>query len=275
MVRSRLEGENLSSAEIDRRVKESQLRGESLYYIDEALLQQLQPEVVFIQDICRVCQIDVATACSVLNRLKIPPKIIPLNPMILEDVLDDIETVAEALGDPERGADLCRSLRARLEAVRTRSLQLPVREVCFIEWAQPLYHCGHWIPEQIAHAGGFDRFGVTGGYSGQVTWQQVRDADPEVIVAAPCGFDAERALGEISLLAALPGWEDLKAVRNGQVFAADSHLFTEPGPELFAGIELLAGLFHPEEFPLTAALQARVRTTSSPNRKTQHIPVSM
>ena len=283
VVRSRLEGENLSSAEIDRRVKESQLRGESLYYLDEPLLQKIQPDVVFIQDVCRVCQIDVATACSVLNKLKVPPKIIPLNPMTLEDVLDDIETVADALDEQERGIALSASLKQRTVVVKQKTASLPTREVCFIEWVQPLYHCGHWIPEQIAIAGGTDPFGTVGGYSGELDWARIQAADPEVLVVSPCGFDAQRSLEEIASLANLPEWNELRAVRHGEVYAVDSHLFTEPGPDLFLGIELLAGLFHAAEFAaaeFAAAEDLKNRslpfgTTSLRNRKTPHIPVSM
>ncbi len=278
VVRSRLEGEKLGSAEIDRRVKASKAQGESLYYLDEPLLQSLQPDLVFIQDICQVCQIDTATALSALHRLPAPPNVVALNPTTLDDVLDDIEIVALALKENERGEKLLETLNRRIRAVGEKSSWQIARSVSFVEWIKPLYHCGHWIPEQIAVAGGYDRFGIAGKHSSELEWKALRECDPEILIISPCGFDASRAAEEARVLEDLPGWSELSAVQAGEVYAVDSRFFTEPGPNVVSGIEILAALFHPEQFQLSDELSAHVRRvapTSSQSRKTPRTLVAL
>ncbi len=247
VVRSLLEGERLSSGEIDRRVREAKESGGELYWIDETLLESLAPDIIFTQDVCSVCQIDTAAVSRAISRLPNPPRLVPLAPRTLRDVFDTIREVAVALGEPARGEKLTAELDARtakVEArVRVQKNTVPLR-VSFLEWADPIYTSGHWIPEQVRAAGGEDALGSPGGYSAAVPFEKIHEYNPEVIVVSACGFDKARSAAEIAKLEGHSGWRDIAAVKNGRVYAADSKLFTEPGPRLVDGIELLEKLFH-------------------------------
>ena len=248
VVRSLLEDTHLTSDEIDKIVAQTKADGESLYSIDEELLAQLAPDVIFTQDVCEVCQISTAQVARAIYKLPNPPKLIPLLPKTLADVLENVRTIAGALGSAEKGGILLQSLDKRIAAVAARLAGKPVRKVLLLEWIQPLYNCGHWIPDQIAAAGGADALSNPAGYSGKLEPAQIVDYNPEVIVIAPCGLTIERAKEEVHLLEEIPGWERLQAVQKGEVYFANADLFTCPGTGLITGIELLAALFHPTLF---------------------------
>jgi iron complex transport system substrate-binding protein len=250
VVRSPLEGNTFSSLEIEKIVATSKAQGKSLYYIDEDLLQELSPDIIFTQDVCEVCQIDTAYVQRAVYKLKKQPLIVPLLPKSLNDVYDSILTIAKAMEKEENAYRLLASLTHRTDFIidKLRENRTKNRRVMLMEWLNPIYNCGHWIPDQIASAGGVDMLSNPGGYSIKVDWEKVRLYNPEVLVVAPCGLEIERAVQEIGILENLPGWNDLKAVKNNEVYFADSNLFTCPGTQLVDGIELLAYLFHPETF---------------------------
>ncbi|MEL6822111.1 MAG: ABC transporter substrate-binding protein [Calditrichota bacterium] len=250
VVRSPLEGNSYSSAEIDQIVAASQAEGKSLYYIDEELLQELSPDIIFTQDVCEVCQIDTAYVQRAVHKLKKQPRIIPLLPKNLNDVYDNILTIAKAMQYEEKAHQLLAALKKRTDDVTDtlRKHKAPLRRVMLIEWLDPIYNCGHWIPDQIAQAGAVDMLANPSGYSIKVDWEKIKQCDPEVLMIAPCGLSMERAVKEVPHLEALPGWLDVKAVKNQRVFIVNSDLFTCPGPRLVDGIELLASLFHPDIF---------------------------
>lgn len=247
VVRSALEGRSLASEEIDRVVRETAMSGGTLYTIDEELLRAAAPDVLFTQHLCTVCQIGTATAERAVAGWARPPRIVPLVPKTLEDVFACVGVVARELGDETAGERLLQSLRARLDAVRERVAGFGARRVAFLEWIDPLYASGHWIPDQIAAAGGSDALARPGERSGTLEWSQLRAVDPEAIVVAPCGLTLDQAVAEARrTLIRLPGWAELAAVRSGRVYAADANLFTMPSVSLVDGVELLAALFHPE-----------------------------
>jgi len=178
------------------------------------------------------------------------PLVVPLDAESLEGVFADVARVAEALAVPERGAALVRSLRARLATVAARVSGVPRPSVACLEWLEPIFNGGHWVPEQVAIAGGVDILGRPGERSREIAWEELARAAPEVLVVMPCGFGVARAAEDALLLRRLAGWDRLPAVRTGRVFAADgSSYFSRPGPRLVEGIELLAALFHPTRFP--------------------------
>lgn len=251
IVRSRLEGFTHSSGEINEIVAASMASGESLYYIDMELLQDIAPDVVFTQHVCDVCQVGTSIVERAVFALPKRPEVVALIPHRLPDVFDNALTIAQALGHPERGTQLVEELQQRLNRVseRLRAGGAPTRRVMLVEWLDPIYGCGHWIPDQIALAGGVDLLGNPGGYSTAMPWEQVLAYDPEVLVVAPCGFTVERARHELTALAGREGWSGLTAVRNGAVYVADGELFTQPCQTLVDGVELLASLFHPDLFP--------------------------
>ncbi|MEM6262467.1 MAG: ABC transporter substrate-binding protein [Bacteroidota bacterium] len=250
VVRSPLEGNTYSSAEIDKIVAASKAEGKSLYYIDEELLQEISPDIIFTQDVCEVCQIDTAYVQRAVHKLEKKPLIVPLLPKKLGDVYENILTIAQAMNQETAAHRLLATLRDRTHAVvdMLRSHQASMRRVSLIEWMDPIYNCGHWIPDQIAQAGGVDMLSNPAGYSIRIPWEKITQYDPEVLVIAPCGMPPERAVSEISVLQQKLGWQGLQAVKNDEVYIVDSDLFTCPSTTLVDGIELLALLFHPAIF---------------------------
>jgi iron complex transport system substrate-binding protein len=251
VVRCVLEGNDYSSAEIDRIFSASKAQGKSLYYADEDLLQQIQPDVIFTQDVCEVCQIDTACTSAAIASLQKQPLLIPLSPQNLDDVYKTAITIAAALGKEEAAYTYLADLQKRTDAVldTLRQNKMPLKRVMLMEWIEPIYNCGHWIPYQVAQAGGIDMLSNPSGDSIVTSWEKIVKYDPEVIVVAPCGFHIDRAMKEIDLLTQKAGWKQLQAVVNKQVFIADFDLFTQPAAgTLVNGIEMLAALFHPDLF---------------------------
>jgi iron complex transport system substrate-binding protein len=237
----------MSSREIDEAASGGH-QGASLYHVDADLLRALQPDLVLTQEICEVCAVsrrDVEVATKTLGHA---PRILSLSPVTLEQVLEDIELVARSVGEAERGVQPVLLLRARLEAVRQRAAGLRRPRVFCMEWLDPPYTAGHWVPEMVELAGGRDELGTAAGPSRRIEWQAVVDYAPEVIVLMPCSLELERVAAELPLLRELPGWQALPAVRSGQVFAGHTHLFSRSGPRLVDGVEALARLLHPEVF---------------------------
>jgi iron complex transport system substrate-binding protein len=258
LVRCIMEGKNYSSAEIDTVFRTAKAQGRSLYYVEEDLLQQIAPDLIFTQDTCEVCQIDTKCTAAAVAKLKQRPEIIPLTPATLEDVYATAVTIAKALGHEEAAYKYLAALQKRTAAIldTLRKNNMPLKRALLMEWIDPIYNCGHWIPFQIAQAGGTDMLGNPGGDSITIPWEKIRKYDPEVIVIAPCGFHLDRAMQELHLLTRHEGWEELTAVKRNQVFLADFSLFTQPSPStLVDGIELLAALFHPHLFTLPPALK--------------------
>ena len=266
IIRSVLEGHAMDSAEIDRIVTEAAETGRSLYTVDREALTRIAPDVVFTQHVCDVCQIGTSEVERAIFGLAKAPKVVPLVPRRFEDVVANARTIACELGEPEAGERYVGACLARVDAVvdTLRRNRLPVRRALVLEWLDPLYNCGHWIPDQIALAGGSDTLSNPAGYSIPFEWERLRLYDPEVLVAAPCGFDVTRAEQELDRLTRLEGWSGMRAVKTGRAFLADAGLFTQPSlGALVDGIELLAALFHPDHFGVPEPLRARVRPISA------------
>ena len=239
------------SRDIDRQVREIVGEALSVYRVDGRLLDELAPTVIVTQTQCEVCAVslrDVEEAvCEVVRSA---PRIVPLAPMALGDVFDDIEAVAGALGIPDRGRELVAELRARLDALRARAAGLASRpRVACVEWIDPPMHAGNWVPELVEIAGGRVMAGEPGRHSGYFEFGELLAMDPDVIAVMPCGFDIARTRAEMPALAAEPGWNDLSAVRGGRVFLTDGNqYFNRPGPRVVESAEILAELLHPDEF---------------------------
>ncbi|RIV18941.1 ABC transporter substrate-binding protein [Fibrisoma montanum] len=267
LVRCVLEGHDYSSEEIDRIFSASKAEGRSLYYVEEDALHQIAPDVIFTQDVCEVCQIDTKCTQAVLDRLPKQPAVVALTPQSLTDVFDTAVAIASALGREEAAYTYLQRLRDRINAVidRLRAERALPKRVMVMEWMAPIYNCGHWIPHQIAYAGGIDMLGNPSGDSIVTSWEKVRRYDPEVLVIAPCGFTTDRTLQELSVLEQQPGWHELRAVQNKAVFIADYDLFTQPSAAtLVDGIELLAACFHPDLFTVPEALHHKVYALHAP-----------
>jgi iron complex transport system substrate-binding protein len=259
LVRCIMEGKNYTSAEIDTVLRTAKAQGKSLYYVEEDLLQQIAPDVIFTQDTCEVCQIDTKCTAAAVAKLERRPQIIPLTPGNLDDVYATAVTIAKALGHEEAAYTYLANLQKRTAAIldTLREHKMPLKRVLLMEWIDPIYNCGHWIPFQIAQAGGVDMLSNPGGDSITIGWDRIRKYNPEIIVIAPCGFHIDRARQELHLLTRHEGWAEIEAVQNDRVFVADFDLFTQPSPStLVDGIELLAALFHPQLFTLPPSLCA-------------------
>jgi iron complex transport system substrate-binding protein len=258
VVRCVMEGKNYSSAEIDKIFSASKAQGKSLYYVEEAILEQIAPDIIFTQDTCEVCQIDTKCTEAAVAKLTKQPQLIPLTPNNLQDVYRTATLIATAMGHEEAAYTYLAGLQKRtasiLDTLRLHSM--PLKRVMLIEWIEPIYNCGHWIPFQIAQAGGIDMLSNPGGNSITIPWEKITKYNPEVLVIAPCGFHIERAKRELSLLSIKENWHELEAVKNNQVFLIDFDLFTQPSPStLVDGIELLAALFHPNLFKIPERLK--------------------
>jgi iron complex transport system substrate-binding protein len=254
VTRSPLHGHELSSREIDRLTTEQLHEGGTLYYLDAERLAALAPDLILTQELCDVCAVAQPEVERAVRVLGSAPRILSLEPNTLGDVLATIEVVGAATGRERAAATLVADLRARVDAVRAATAAIAPRPRLFcMEWTDPPWVAGHWIPEMVAIAGGTDVLGQAAAPSVRVEWERVREAAPEVLVLMPCGYDLARTLAERPVVAALPGWDTLPAVRAGRAYAVDgSAYFNRPGPRLVDGLELLAHVLHPERWPRPA-----------------------
>ena len=260
IVRCIMEGKNYSSKEIDRVFSAAKAQGKSLYYVEEELLQEIAPDIIFTQDTCEVCQIDTKCTAAAVAKLSRRPQIIPLTPGNLEDVYMTAVTIAKAVGREEAAYRYLAGLQKRTDHILDilRLNKMPMKRVSLLEWIDPIYNCGHWIPFQIAQAGGVDMLSNPGGDSIVISWDKIKRYDPEVMIIAPCGFPVDRAGKEVHLLAEKEGWSGVRAVNTGSVYLCDFDLFTQPSAStLVAGIELLAALFHPDLFSVPQHLKSK------------------
>jgi iron complex transport system substrate-binding protein len=240
-----------SSAGIDREVKSLLRNALSIYAVDTGSLRRLQPDIILTQSQCEVCAVSLPEVeQAVTEWAGHKPQIISLAPNSLADVWDDIPRVAGALGVPDRGVELVRKLKERVEKIAMLTRDLPRRpSVACIEWLEPLMAAGNWVPELVELAGGLNLFGEAGKHSPWLNWEAVQEHDPEVVVIMPCGFDIRRAQRELSALSSKPDWNKLRAVCAGRVYLADGNqYFNRPGPRLVESLEILAELLHPGVF---------------------------
>ena len=249
------------SGEIDRGVRWLLEQGLSIYELDAERLRAAAPDLILTQHQCQVCAVPFSEIEAAARELLDPaPRIVSLSPRTLDDVLQDHQTVADALGVPERGAALVASLRARMESVRVQATGAaaersraglhPRPRVLTIEWLDPLMAGGNWMPELVAMAGGENLLGSAGAHSPFLPWERFLETDPDVIVVVPCGFSLARTLEEMPSLASRPGWGAFRAVQEGRVAVVDGHhYFNRPGPRMADSLEILFEILHPEAGP--------------------------
>jgi len=234
----------MSAAEVDAAVSAQVGSGESLYTLDEERIAELAPDVIVTQQLCPVCAVSTEQVDGAVRPLPRCPDVVSLDPKTIADVFADIRRVGELTGRKAEAEALLDDLQDRLEAVRSRVSGRPHPRVLALEWLDPPFAGGHWVPEMIDLAGGLDVFGEPGGHSQRLTWNQIAEADPDVIVAMPCGFDEAGAQGQIETISSHPEWQSLRAVRDGRVYPLDANgCFSRPGPRLVDGIERLAAIF--------------------------------
>jgi len=237
-----------ASYDIDQRVKAIIQEGTAVYRVFADRLAELDPDVIVTQDQCEVCAAslsDVEQAlCDWTGR---PMRIVSLQPDSLADIWGDIRKVAGALGIDGQGEALVSDLRKRMTAVQAQATaQVERPRVACIEWVDPLMAAGNWVPELVEMAGGENLFGEAGKHAPWMTWDELAQADPDVILVLPCGYDIARTLQDMPILEAKPGWRDLRAVREGRVVIADGNqYFNRPGPRVAESLEIMAEICHP------------------------------
>jgi iron complex transport system substrate-binding protein len=239
-----------SPAEIDRQVNEIIARGESIYAVDAELLRSLEPDLILTQDLCHVCAASPDDLATALTRFPTPPQVLSLTPRSLADVWDDIRRLGEVTGRRAEAEAVAVSLERRVADIAERAARARSRpRVLSLEWLDPYYVGGHWVPEMVSIAGGEDVLGRSRQPSFRVRPEQILESPPDVIVIMPCGYDVDRAAAEFRLDRLPPGAETLPAVTEHRIFAVNaSAYFSRPGPRLADGVALLAHLLHPDLF---------------------------
>ena len=251
VVHGLINSNRMTSLEIDRWVGERLGSNQGLYLLDEERLREAAPDVILTQGLCDVCAIDYNEVVAASETLAKKPKIVSLTPNCLTDVLDDVARVGEATGQRHIAERVVEDLEQRISSVREQAATSSARpRVACLEWFDPIYFAGHWVPEMIELAGGHDVLGRKGEPSAKIAWAKVVEHAPDVIVLMPCGYDVQRTLNEAGVLQGLEGWRELPAVKAGKVYAVNGHaFFSRPGPRLVDGLEILAHIIHPQIFP--------------------------
>ncbi len=263
VVRNVLPIETMSQSEIDRAVAERMRAGLSLYQIDEQLLHELAPDLILTQDLCQVCAPSGNEVSQVLQSLPKKPQVLWMTPRNVSEIFDNVRDLGAATGRTKEAEKLVNDCKARIDALSQKIATAASRPRVFcMEWLDPVYASGHWVPELVKMAGGVDEIGSEGGESVRVSWDDVAAWAPEVLVIMPCGFNLSQTMKQIwsvfggfgSTGGSLAGGSraqffDLPAVRNGRVYAVDANShFARPGPRVVEGAELLAQLIHPDLF---------------------------
>ena len=247
-----------SSSRIHRLVTDAIHGGSSLYALDEAALEAARPDIILTQELCRVCAVSYREVNEVVRAIDAAITVVSLEPTSLEGIFNTISTVGAMTDAEDAAVEVVEGLRTRLGIVETKVQERreqghePPR-VVGLEWLDPPFAVGHWVPEQIRRAGGWDLLGVDGQPSRQSDWDEVAEVDPEMLVLMPCGFHLRETVDAWTATARPPGWKSIEAVRRGNVFAVDgSAYFSRPGPRVIDGVEMLAEIFDPQGFVETS-----------------------
>ena len=241
----------LTSREVDEWVRGALREEGTIYVIDEPLLRELRPDVILTQKLCDVCAVGYGTVARLAQTLPGPPQVVNLEPSSLSDIFDDIRRVAEVCDVPDTADKIITQLLNRVEVVRRRANAIVHRPRCFLmEWIDPPFCSGHWGPDLVEIAGGYDPLGRKHQPSAQIEWQEVVHAQPEIIVLALCGYDIDRTRRDYEVLRRFLEFDSLPAARRDQIYLVNaSAYFARPGPRIVDSLEILAGILHQEEFP--------------------------
>ena len=241
---------SLSSSVIDKTVSEMKSNNQPLYTINESILESV--DIILLQDLCDVCAIGPSTVLPIIEKLKLKPKVVYLTARSLEGLYVDIHAIADACNVSENGHILVNNMKSRVEKVANAVKDcIPIRTIC-IEWLDPIYNAGHWLPGILGIAGGYDPMAAPEAFSVALNWEKVVELNPEVIILMPCGFDLNRTLKESSeLLPFKQDWNNILAVQNENVYAVNGNrLFSGASPALIDGIEVLASILHPNLYKI-------------------------
>ena len=247
-----------SSREIHTHITAALHGGSSIYLLDQELLRRLAPDLILTQELCDVCAVSYETVQQAVRRLNGHATILSLEPTTLAGIFDTIRQVGEATGTGARAASLARELEEQADAIEAQMRAASGRPRVFaMEWLDPPFTAGHWVPELISRAGGRDEMAREGYPSTQIPWRRIAEYDPEIIVLMPCGFTLSRTLEELGHVRLPEEWSGLRAVRSGRVYAVNgSAYFNRPGPRILTGLQILAEIIHPKLFRRTTPPEA-------------------
>jgi iron complex transport system substrate-binding protein len=241
----------MTPRDVDRAVRQRMEQGEPLYVLDRDLIARERPDVILTQDLCRVCAVpsgDVERALSEIGAEE--AQVVSLDPRTIGEVLEQIVVIGRLLGREDPALELSAALHERVEGVRRTATRLPTLRVLALEWSDPPFVGGHWVPEMVEAVGATNVLGEKEQPSREVSWREIADATPEVIVFMPCGYYLEEAADEATTLFANPDFASTPAARGGNVFAVDAtSFFSRPGPRIVDGLEILAWAVHPDAYP--------------------------
>ncbi len=240
-----------NSQEIDNRVKETLRKALSVYEVFDKVLEQLQPTHIITQSQCEVCAVSLREVEEAVGkRLTCRPTVVSLQPDGLNEVWQDMGLVAFSLGIEAKGAELVESLSQQMDEISGRAQATSQRpRVACVEWLEPLMAAGNWMPELVELAGGENLLGESGKHSSWISWEELSQSDPDILVVLPCGFDMKRTREEMYWLTDRSEWSSLRAVQKGRVYVTDGHqYFNRPGPRLMESLQILAEIIHPEVF---------------------------
>jgi iron complex transport system substrate-binding protein len=239
----------MTSRQIDDAVSRIKKNGDSVFVVVEENLKTARPDLIIGQGTCAVCSAHTQEVSRALEILESTPQIEILDPHTIDDILEGVTSIAKKIGKDEEGRALRKSLEERLIRIRSRNLTVRPKVLC-IEWVDPFFTAGHWVPQMVEYAGGVNLVSAIGQRSVRMTMDEVEKADPDIIIMMPCGFDAERTELEChATLEANQRWQNLRAVRNGNVYSVDANsYFSKPSIRTMTGVEILAKIIHPDEF---------------------------
>jgi iron complex transport system substrate-binding protein len=254
------DSEKMTQEKIDQEVRQLAEAGESLYRIDDQLLREANPDLIVTQDLCHVCAItpdEVQRASSVLEK---KPQTILLSPRVLEDVFSDMRKVATAAGID--AAEILEKLQSRVRRIAPAAILKERPSVGCLEWLEPLWRTGHWVPGMVQLAGAQEVYAEIGKPSRTLTWEELQEKNPDILIIMPCGYNLSRAREEFLRVRNTYPWETLRAFQTQNIFIVDANsYFSRSGPRLVDGLELLAEIFHPEYFANFAPLHSYLRLT--------------
>jgi iron complex transport system substrate-binding protein len=249
VISSVFDPNSMSSKEINDKIVQLVREGKDIYKLDESNLKQAKPDLIISQDTCEVCSAYTGHVTKALNVLENKPEIIPLNPHDVEGILESIENVAKKIDRDEKGQELVESLKKRIDFIKNNNFKDRPR-VLALEWLEPFFTSGHWVPEMVEIAGGRNEISSKGEESRRLKFEEIQKSDPDLIVLMPCGFDIDRTVSEYKkILQNNPDWNKLRAVKENSVYAVDANsYFSKPSLRTITGIEILAKIIHPKLF---------------------------
>ena len=249
VITSVLNPDVLNSKEIDDKIIELMRNGQDIFMLDEKNLVKAMPDLIVSQEICEVCSAYTNQVNKALSILDKKPEVHALNPSDLQGILSSIDELAKKVGKEEQGTVLRKSLEKRIEYIKSKKFEKRPRVLC-IEWVEPFFTSGHWIPEMVELAGGKNMISIKGEKSRRMVFDEVEKANPEIIIMMPCGFDTARTISEYkNVLWNNDQWKKLDAVKSNNVYAVDANsYFSKPSIRTITGLEILAKIIHPQMF---------------------------